>query len=202
MSAHMPYDAETLQNLAEAEAVRLNIPEVWREDAIAEFVAAAYRAAMAPDQGIRAYQYRRGLGMMLNFLKRELRRDHVTPGSCTKGVDMNGKPLAARISLDTVVSDGDGQYTELADTIPDNERLSPLENLIRKERALAVRKALAELPASEREAARRVFMEDESQESAAAAMGITRKTLRGLLAVAREKLTERLAAYADDEDLG
>lgn len=202
MSVNTPYDVVALQNLAEAEAVRLNIPEMWREDAIAEFVAAAWRAANAPDQGIRAYQYRCGKGVMFNFINRELRQEHLTPGACTKGIDVNGKPLATRISLDTVVYDADGQYAELSEIIPDNYHLTPLENLLRKERALAVRKALAELPANAREAAKRVFMDEESQDDAAAAMNITRKALRGLLDSAKGKLAMRLAVYADDEDLG
>ena len=202
MSSNTPYDPEMLRKMAEQEANRLNIPEVWREDAVAEFVAAAYLAANAPDQGIRAYQYRCGQGEMLHFVNRELRREHLTPGSCTKGFDMNGKPVATRVSLDMLVPEADGEMMELADTIPDNLHLTPLENLLRKERALAVRKALAELPANEREAAKRVFMDDESQEDAATAMHITRRMLRGLLDSAKEKLATRLAVYRDDEDLG
>jgi len=187
-----PYDPQTLYRMAEAAVARERVPDRWREDAVAEHVAAAFQAQFDSDgrNGIRAYQGGRGYGAVRNFVRRERRHEAMSPGSCMVG--------AKRVSMEKVIRLSDGEMVPMSETIEDKNVPQPDARLLEAERREAVERALGELDHKAREAVKLVWMEDRTQEEAALALGLSRQALQRILSRARTCLRELLADYAAD----
>jgi len=177
--------------MAEAAATEEGVPRRWREDAVAEYVAYAWKAGQEADtQGNpRAYQCRMGRGAIQNFLRRERRQEALAPGSCSVG--------AKRVTLDKMVLDSGGEWIPLAETIEDRDIPQPDARMLANERNEAVKRAVDALPPLERQVAQLILMKGLGQEEAAEALGVTRKIVRGAVSRATKVLRERLSEYRD-----
>lgn len=182
-----PRTAEELYGLATEAASDLKIPGKWRDDAIQEFVIAAFNAGQRSETNPRAHQVIRGRGAMVDFIRHEITMNERGPGECPTG--------AMRISFNLPVMGQCGEPTTLDETIPDQEGHAPDENLLWDERKAAVRSAMACLAPDERAAAVAVLIEDQTQEEAAITLNKTRKEIRHLLAMAMDRLPSMLRKY-------
>ena len=187
-----PYDEKTLYRMAEAAAKEEGVPQRWHEDAVAEYVAHAYKAGLDSDRrgSVQAYQCRMGRGAIQNFLRRERRQEALTPASCTKH--------AKRVSLDKMVLDSGGEWIPLVETIEDKEMPQPDARMLREERDQAVRRALGRLSPKERQAFKMVVLEGKTQEKAAERMRLSRDQVRYLVETATRRLRLFLADYEDE----
>lgn len=187
-----PYDAATLYRLASRAMDKLNVPQRWRDDAMAEFVMAAHTAGQSADgrRNVQTYQCVNGNGAVLHFMRREYRNEQLSPAACPKG--------SSRISLDKKVPGMDGEPTTLAETVVDREMLAPDARLRSEEKRQAVYRALRTLPSEWFDAVRLVWLEGKRQNEAARHLRIPRKTLRQYLAKARIRLRAWLIEYADE----
>ncbi len=182
-----PYSPDELQAQAQRIALDWDIPLKWREDAVQEFVVAAVAVADAPDRGIRSHQHRCGRSAMIDYLRREERAEARRPDGCLP----NGK----RLSFDMPVPGMDGEPTTLGETIRDRSAPDPSDRMRDDDLKKAVAHAMSRLTPEEAEAARRVFIEGETQAAAAEAMGLTRDQIRGRLTSALPILRIWLADY-------
>lgn len=181
-----PYTADELYAIAAKTAAQLDVPEKWRDDAVQEFVVAAWRAGERSDVNPRAHQFLRGRGAILDFMKHEIMMEELGPGECPKG--------AERISLGLPL-EGEGDASTLDETLIDPNALQPDAELRHEEREAAVRDALARLDPDQRTAAVSVWIEGRTQDEVAEAMKKTRQEIRTLLTLARRRLSWWLHDY-------
>jgi len=187
-----PYDGEELMELARKEAGKLKLPRSRREDAEMEYVLAALEALKKDDQpgDIRAFQRRCGHDAMIDFLRREIRHERLSPPFCSR--------KAERDSLDRLVPGGDGVPVALAETVPDHRGETPETILLQAERDEAVREAMRRLRPEIAAVAVKILVESMTQEEAAEALGMTRDMVRTRLDAAKRQLQEALSAYRDE----
>jgi len=182
-----PYTPDKLYAQASKLAADWNIPEKWREDAVQEFVVGAITAADEAKTSVRSCQHRSGRNAMLNFLRREERAEERAPSGCHSD--------AKRISLEMPTSGMDGEPTTLAETVRDRDMPAPGAGLVAASLEAAAKQAMSRLTPEEAEAARRVYIEGETQTAAADAMGLTRDQIRSRLASALPILRVWLADF-------
>ena len=194
-TSNKPYSPEELYPLAQSILSKWKnegreVPARWREDVIAEGVLGAVEVVGRVRRAVRAAQYERMRGAMLDFLDREIAAEHrAPPGSL---------PDAKRISLDMVVPGQEGEITTLAETIIDHDCPDPSAGLMDEERRQDVAQAMARLRPEEREAAQRVFIDGQTQEGAADDMAMSRDEIRTCLKNAKMVLRIWLSGYRDD----
>ena len=189
---NVPYDEKTLYRMAEAAATEEGVPPRWREDAVAEYVARAWRAGQEADiEGHpRAYQGRMGRGAIQNFLRRERHQEALSPASCI--VD------AKRVTLDKMIKLRDGERVPMVETIEDKNAKQPDARMLEAERNEAVKRAVEALPPVDREVVQRVLMDGQTQVEAAKALGLSRQKVQRILEKAGDRLRRHLAAYKDE----
>jgi len=153
-----PYDENTLYRMAEAAATQEKVPHRWREDAVAEYVARAWRAGQQAKNrsNIRGYQCCMGHGALRHFLLREQRQEALAPKYCNVA--------AKRVTLDKMITLRDGERVAMVETIVDENAEQPDARMLREERDQAVRRALRRLSPEERQAFKLVVLEGKTQE--------------------------------------
>jgi len=187
-----PHDESTLYRLAGRAVQKEGVPARWREDAVAEYVMAAWTAGLEEDhsRNIQAYQCLRGNGAVVDFMRREERQEALSPGSCI--ID------AKRVSLDKVIVLRDGERVPMVETIADKNAEKPYARMLEAERREAVERAVGEPPEEEQAVIRMVWLEEWTQEETADALNMTRKAVRGAIGRSRDYLRKRLAEYGDE----
>jgi len=183
------FDPGTLYRMAEVAAKEEGVPQRWREDAVAEYVARAWRAGEEADshRNPRAYQCRMGRGAIQNFLRRERRQEALSPGSCTVG--------AKRVSIDKMIRMRDGERVPMAETIEDKNAEQPDARMLEAERNEAVKRAVGALDPVAREVVQRVLMGGRTQVETASALGLSRQKVQRILDQACPRLRRLLSAY-------
>ena len=186
-----PYDENTLYRMAEAAATEEGVPHRWREDAVAEYVARAWRAGQQAKnrKNIRGYQCCMGHGALRHFMLREQRQESLTLPFCSKE--------AKRVTLDKTIKLRDGERVSMVETIPDEEAAQPDARMLRREREEAVRRAMEALPPLDREVVQRVLVEGQTQVEAADTLGLSRQKVQRILDSARACLQDHLSEYRD-----
>lgn len=179
-----PYTEEELYDLASKEANRQRIPELYREDAIQEFVIAAWQAGQRDGRNPRAYQYVRGRGAMIDFLREEIDVAQAVPPQCPES--------AMRLSFDAPTDGMDGEPTTLQEVIADPDAVIPGEEQPQQVNTVDIMAALSALTPEERKIAARVLVDGKSQREVATEMGTSRKKIRYLVENIRARIE---AAY-------
>ncbi len=182
-----PYTPDELYAQAAKLASDWNLPEKWREDAMQEFVIAGVAAESSATRAVRAHQHRCGRSAMSKFVRREERAEGRRPPECLPG--------GTRVSLDMHVPGTAGEAVPLAETVVDRASPAPDAGLIADDLQKAVAHALSRLTPEEAEAARLVFIEGETQRSAAESMGLNEDQLRRRLLAAKPVLRIWLMEY-------
>jgi len=184
-----PHDPDTLYRLAWRAVKTLGVPDRWREDAVAEYVMAAYEAGIQTDHpvNVQTRQYIRGRDAALKFHRRERRQEALSPGSCIVG--------AKRVSIDKTILLRDGEQARMSETIKDPNMPQPDALMLRNEQSGAMRRVFEELDSAAREAVKQVWLEERTQEAAAETLGLSRQGIQRILDQARIYLRERLKAH-------
>lgn len=190
------FSGETLMKLAHRAVGRFGVPERWRDDAIAEYVAAAFEAGQSAQvHGNRhAYQCRQGQGAIENFVRRERRKERYRPAQCPA--------FGQRVSLNQPVKGQEGEVTRLGETVVDHRIESPSARMEKVERERSVQTAIANLPDLHRRATSSTWVHGRQELDVAKALHITRHRLRNVLSQAREWLRKALWAYRDETKIG
>jgi len=184
-----PHDTDTLYRLAKTAVKAIGVPDRWHEDAVAEYVAAAFTAGLKTDHpgNIQAYQCECGRGTVLNFLRRERHQEALSPASCSVE--------AKRVSLDKMIRMRDGELVPMIETIEDKNAEQPDARMLETERKEAVRRALAALSPVDREVVQRVLVDGGTQVETADALGLSRQKIQRILEKASAFLRKRLSDY-------
>jgi RNA polymerase sigma factor (sigma-70 family) len=194
-----PYPPEELYAIAQSILAQwakegCEVPRRWREDVIAEGVAAAFEVTVTRKECNRRMQYKTMRGVMLDFIEREKTAERRMP--------RGSLPNAKRVPLDKIVYGEDEEATTLAETIIDRNCPDPSDDMVGEDRKCDVAQAMARLSPEEREAVQRVFIDGQTQEDAAAVMSVTRNELRAWLKSAKKTLRMWLSEYCDDVRCG
>lgn len=185
-----PYTAEELYPLAEKMVSRLHVPDKWVDDAVQEFVIAAWQAGEKPKPDPRAYQIAMGKGAIQHFIRHEAMMENLGPGTCSRH--------AARVSFDMPVEGMVGEPATLAETIVDESVPSPDVAMLLNERDADVCVALENLGQDHRYAARAIWGEGKTQGEVAETLGKSRQEVRTLLTEAGPPLCEMLQRYESE----
>ena len=186
-----PHDPDTLYRLAERAVQQIGVPTRWREDAVAEYVLAAWVAGQQTDGvgNVQAYQCRRGRGAVIDFTRREQRQENLSPGSCAVG--------AIRVSIDKTIRLPDGEQVPMSETIEDRNMPQPDARMLEAERREAVDQAVEDLARVTQEVVRLAWLEGRTQVEMAEALGLSRQKVQRTLDYARVFLRERLEIFGD-----
>jgi len=190
-SGNVCFDPDTLFRLAGRTVRMLGIPARWREDAVAEYVLAAYAAGQQVDcpADIQSYQCQLGRRAIIDFARRERRQESLAPAFCSV--------VAKQVSLDKMIRTRDGELVPMVETIKDVNALQADDRMLVAERREAIGRAVEALDPVARKAVEQVWLEGRTQEEAGKSLGLSRWAVQRILGHTNIRLRERLNVYED-----